>query len=92
MADGKQYRKLVGKLQYLTITRPDISFAVGKLAQYSSTPSDCHLQALHKVLRYLKGSCEVETNAIQFVKGFKEKSEISKRESQEQRKKHEDCC
>lgn len=34
--DAKHYRKLIGKLQCLTITRPDICFAVSKLAQYSS--------------------------------------------------------
>ncbi|CAL9217107.1 unnamed protein product, partial [Arabidopsis halleri] len=52
----KQYRRLIGKLQYLTITRPDITFTVSKLAQYSSAPKLIHLQAIHKVLRYLKGT------------------------------------
>lgn len=56
LPDSKQYRKLIGKLQYLTVTRPDITFVVSKLAQYSSAPRDTHLQAAHKVLRYLKGS------------------------------------
>lgn len=54
--DAKHYKKLVGKLHYLTITRPDISFVVSKLAQYFSSPRDVHLQAVHKVLRYLKGT------------------------------------
>ena len=54
LVDGKQYRRILGKLQYLCLTRPDITFAVSKLAQYSSAPSDVHLQALHKILRYLK--------------------------------------
>lgn len=56
LEDKKQCRRLIGKLKYLTITRPDISFAVSKLAQFSSDPRDVHLKALHKVLRYLKGS------------------------------------
>lgn len=56
LEDGKPYMKLVEKLQYLTITRPNIAFAVSKLAQYSSAPRDSHLQAIHKVLRYLKDS------------------------------------
>ena len=56
LTDIKQYQKLIGKLQYLTITRPDISFAVSKLSQFASKPRDVHLTALHKVLRYLKGS------------------------------------
>lgn len=54
--DVKQYRRLVGKLQYLTNTRPDIAYAVSKLAQYSCAPHDVHLKAVHKVLRYLKGT------------------------------------
>ncbi|KAG7590495.1 Retrotransposon Copia-like N-terminal [Arabidopsis suecica] len=50
------YRKLVGKLMYLQITRPDISYAVNTLCQFSSAPTDVHLNAVHKVLRYLKGT------------------------------------
>ncbi|XP_019089093.1 PREDICTED: uncharacterized protein LOC109127935 [Camelina sativa] len=59
LTDTKQYRRLIGKLQYLTITRLDITFSVSKLAQYSSAPWKFHLQAAHKVLRYLKdwGAC-----------------------------------
>ncbi|XP_019101803.1 PREDICTED: uncharacterized protein LOC109133271 [Camelina sativa] len=40
----------------MTITRPNITFAVSKLAQYSSAPRKFHLQVAHKVLRYLKGT------------------------------------
>ncbi|KAG7584438.1 Ribonuclease H-like superfamily [Arabidopsis suecica] len=54
--DPEHYRKLIGKLLYLCTTRPDISFAVGKLCQFSSAPREVHLQAVYKVLRYLKGS------------------------------------
>ncbi|XP_013594420.1 PREDICTED: uncharacterized mitochondrial protein AtMg00810-like [Brassica oleracea var. oleracea] len=56
LEDVKQYRKLVGKLQYFTNTRPDIAYAVSKLAQFSCAPTDVHLKAVHKVLRYLKGT------------------------------------
>ena len=56
LPNGKPYRQLLGKLQYLTITLPDISFAVSKLAQYSSAPTDVHLLAVHKILRCLKGT------------------------------------
>ncbi|XP_019084390.1 PREDICTED: uncharacterized protein LOC109125983 [Camelina sativa] len=41
---------------YLQITRPDISFAVNKLCQYSHAPRDTHLIVVHQVLRYLKGT------------------------------------
>lgn len=47
-------RKLVGKLMYLTIIKPNIIFAVNKLCQFASSPKPSHLQAAHKVLHYLK--------------------------------------
>jgi len=50
------YRDLIGRLLYLTITRPDITFAVHQLSQFISAPSDVHLQAAHKVLRYIKSN------------------------------------
>ncbi|KAG7543853.1 Reverse transcriptase RNA-dependent DNA polymerase [Arabidopsis thaliana x Arabidopsis arenosa] len=50
------YRRLVGKLMYLTITRPDITFAVNKLCQFSSSPKRSHLNAAYKVVHYLKGT------------------------------------
>ncbi|GJU12062.1 uncharacterized mitochondrial protein-like protein [Tanacetum coccineum] len=49
-----QYRTIVGKLIYLTLTRPDLSFAVQALSQFSHNPRTPHLVALHRVLRYIK--------------------------------------
>lgn len=54
--DPAAYRRLVGRLMYLTITRPDITFAVNKLCQYTSAPKESHLKAAMKVLHYLKGT------------------------------------
>ncbi|GKD07908.1 cysteine-rich receptor-like protein kinase 8 [Tanacetum coccineum] len=54
--DFTLYRALVGKLLYLTITRPNIAFAAQTLSQFSQAPRTPHLKALIKVLRYLK-SC-----------------------------------
>lgn len=48
-------RRLVGKLMY-TITRLDITYAVYKLCQFSSSPKNSHLQAAYKVVHYIKGT------------------------------------
>lgn len=48
------YRTLVGKLIYLTITRPDISFTTQSLSQFLKEPITPHMAALIRVLRYLK--------------------------------------
>lgn len=50
------YRSTVGALQYATITRPDISFAVNKVCQFMSDPLDTHWVAVKRILRYLKGT------------------------------------
>ncbi|KAG8487951.1 hypothetical protein CXB51_018012 [Gossypium anomalum] len=56
--DGHLYRSTVGMLQYLCITRPDLSFCVNKLSQYMNSPSDTHWRAVKRVLRYLIGTLE----------------------------------
>ncbi|CAJ2651351.1 uncharacterized mitochondrial protein AtMg00810-like [Trifolium pratense] len=54
--DITKYRALVGKLLYLTSTRPDIAFPVQQLSQFLDAPTSTHFKAAHKVLRYLKGN------------------------------------
>ncbi|XP_016165099.1 uncharacterized protein LOC107607689 [Arachis ipaensis] len=55
LEDRAPYRQLVGRLLYLTNTRPDLAYAMGRLSQFIDCPTDVHLQAAHRVLRYLKG-------------------------------------
>ncbi|XP_072950413.1 uncharacterized protein [Typha angustifolia] len=56
LEDASLYRRLVGKLLYLTISRPDITFVVHKLSQFVSKPRQQHLVAIHHLLRYLKAT------------------------------------
>jgi hypothetical protein len=56
LADPTMYQQLVGSLNYLTITRPDISFAVQQVSQFMHTPRHLHLAVVRRIIRYLKGS------------------------------------
>ena len=51
--DANEYRSLVGGLQYLTITRPDIAFAVNRVCQYLHAPRDSHRTTVKRILRYV---------------------------------------
>jgi len=54
--DSSQYRRLTGKLMYLTLTRPDICFVVNRLSYFLSKPRHPHMVAALKVLQYIKGA------------------------------------
>lgn len=54
--DATRYRSVVGALQYLTLTRPDISFAVNKACQFLHTPTTAHWSAVKRILRYVHGT------------------------------------
>ncbi|XP_072052173.1 uncharacterized mitochondrial protein AtMg00810-like [Arachis hypogaea] len=60
--DPALYRSLIGSLQYLTITRPEISFSVHKLAQFVQTPLECHWKMVKRMLRYLSGTANYGLN------------------------------
>lgn len=51
-----RYRQVVGALQYVTLSRPDITYAVNKVCQFMHSPSNNHWSAVKRIVRYLKGT------------------------------------
>ena len=55
-SNPERYRRLIGKLNYLTVTRPDISFPVSVVSQIMTSPCDSHWEAVVLILRYIKSA------------------------------------
>ncbi|XP_014489924.1 uncharacterized protein LOC106752705 [Vigna radiata var. radiata] len=55
-SDLTQLRSLIGALQYLIITRPELSYAVNLVSQFLQAPTTDHFQAVKRILRYVKGT------------------------------------
>jgi len=58
ITDPTLYRSTIGSLQYLSLTRPDIAFAVNKVSQFMQDPRDPHWTAVKRILRYLKATVD----------------------------------
>ncbi|GJS80079.1 ribonuclease H-like domain-containing protein [Tanacetum coccineum] len=58
VSDPILYQSLAGSLQYLTFTRPDISYAVQHVCLYMYDPREPHLFALKRILRYVRGTLD----------------------------------
>lgn len=58
VSDPTHYRSLTGALQYLTFTRPDISYAVQQVCLHMHDPREPHLNAVKRILRYLRGTID----------------------------------
>jgi hypothetical protein len=54
--DSTKYKQIVGCLMYLLATRPDLAFSVCLIARYMERPTEMHLAAAKRILRYLKGT------------------------------------
>ena len=56
LADRGQYQRMVGKLIYLSQTRPDIAYAIGVVSRFMHQPQIHHMTVVMRILRYLKGT------------------------------------
>ncbi|GJZ75487.1 putative RNA-directed DNA polymerase [Tanacetum coccineum] len=56
LADKGRYQRMVGKLIYLSHTRPDIAYAMGVVSHFMHQPQKNHMKAVMRILRYLKGT------------------------------------
>jgi hypothetical protein len=57
--DATRYQSVVGGLQYLSLTRPDISFSVNRMCQYMSSPTTVHWVMVKRILRYLRDTIDL---------------------------------
>lgn len=53
--DRGNYQRLVGKLIYLSHTRPNIAYVARMVSQFMHNPKETHLRAVNRILQYLKG-------------------------------------
>lgn len=54
--DSYLYRSLVGALQYLTLTRPNLSYSVNFVSEFMHAPTEAHFSLVRRILRYVKGT------------------------------------
>lgn len=56
IANVTEYKSIIGALQYLVVTRPELAFSVNKLSQFLVAPTEKHWIAYERILRYLKAT------------------------------------
>ncbi|KAI5313376.1 hypothetical protein L3X38_042550 [Prunus dulcis] len=62
LSDPTMFRSVVGALQYLTFTRPDLAYAVNTVCQYMNNPTDVHWLLVKRILRYVQGTLSFGIN------------------------------
>jgi hypothetical protein len=60
--EANKYRSIIGGLEYLTLTRSDISFVVNKVCQFLHAPTNLHLAAVKRNLRYVQNTLNLDLN------------------------------
>jgi hypothetical protein len=65
-SDATTYKQMVGCLMYLLATRPDMAFSVCLVARYMERPTEIHVAAVKRILRYLKGTT---SNGLWYERG-----------------------
>lgn len=58
LSDPSVYRSIVGALQYLIFTRPDIAYSANVVCQYMTNPTEAHMFLVKRILRYFQGTIE----------------------------------
>jgi hypothetical protein len=57
--DSTRYRSIVGSLQYLTLTRPDLAFSVNKACQFLHAPIRIHWTSVKRILIYVRSTTDI---------------------------------
>ncbi|MCH81846.1 copia-type polyprotein, partial [Trifolium medium] len=71
--DTREFKQMVGSLMYLLATRPDLAYSVCLVARYMDRPTEMHVAAIKRILRYLKGTL---TDGIMYKKETGERLEL----------------
>ena len=58
LEDPTMYRHIVGSLIYMTITKPNLSYAIGLVSQFMQAPSKLHLDAARCILKYVNATLQ----------------------------------
>ena len=74
LQDGSEYRSLAGALQYLTLTRPDLAYAVQQVCLFMHDPREPHMALIKRILRYVKGTLSsglhIGTGSVQSLTAY----------------------